>query len=141
MQQFVVPQFIDVENKIIGPISTRQFIIMLAAGGLIFISYKLFTFAPFIVAAILILAVGALFAFVKINGQQFHYFLLNLIQTLKRPRLRVWHKEVEAVSKEVKGAEMRILPEQKLVSSSHLAEVSLIANTGGVYREDSQSKK
>ena len=32
MQQFTVPQFIDVEPKIIGPITTRQFLIFLAAG-------------------------------------------------------------------------------------------------------------
>jgi hypothetical protein len=29
MQQFVVPQFIDVEDKIIGPISVRQFLTLM----------------------------------------------------------------------------------------------------------------
>ncbi|KKS92044.1 MAG: hypothetical protein UV69_C0039G0006, partial [Parcubacteria group bacterium GW2011_GWE2_43_12] len=32
MQQFVVPQFIDVEDKIIGPITVRQFIIIMVGG-------------------------------------------------------------------------------------------------------------
>ena len=45
MQQFTVPQFIDVEDKIIGPITTRQFVIMLAGFTLIGISYKLFDFS------------------------------------------------------------------------------------------------
>lgn len=136
MQQFIVPQFIDVENKIIGPISPRQFIIMLAAGGLIFVCYKLLTFAPFIVAAALILGIGALFAFVKINGQQFHYFMLNIIQTLKRPGLRTWKKEIDDKSREAVEAEMKILPTRKLVSSSHLSELSLIVDTGGTYQEN-----
>ena len=48
MQQFVIPQFIDVEDKIIGPITVRQFIIMLAGGGLVFISYKLSDFTLFL---------------------------------------------------------------------------------------------
>ena len=40
MQQFVVPQFIEVEDKILGPITVRQFLIMLIAGILIFIVYR-----------------------------------------------------------------------------------------------------
>ena len=35
MQMFTVPQFIDVEDKIIGPITTRQFIICLVGLGLL----------------------------------------------------------------------------------------------------------
>ena len=40
MDRYNVPQFIDVEAKIIGPITARQFIIMLVACGLTFIWYK-----------------------------------------------------------------------------------------------------
>ena len=50
MQQFTVPQFIDVEDKVIGPITVRQFIIMLAGFLAIAICYKLLDFAAFIVA-------------------------------------------------------------------------------------------
>ena len=49
MNQFVVPQFIDVEDKIIGPITTRQFIIMLAAILMDFVAFKLLTFIFFLV--------------------------------------------------------------------------------------------
>ena len=37
--QFQVPQFIDVENKIIGPLSLRQFLYLAGAG---LISFMLF---------------------------------------------------------------------------------------------------
>jgi len=81
MQQFVVPQFIDVENKIIGPITTRQFVIFLVGALFIGAAYKLFDFALFITVGILILGICGIFAFGRINGRPFHYFLLNLIQT------------------------------------------------------------
>jgi len=92
MQQFVVPQFIDVEDKVIGPITVRQFIIMLVGGGLIFIAYKLADFALFLLEFVLIAAVTFIIAFIKINGRPIHYFLLNIIQTSRRPRVRVWQK-------------------------------------------------
>jgi adenosylhomocysteinase len=48
MDQFTVPQFIDVEDKIFGPITTRQFLILLATGLILFIAFKLADIALFI---------------------------------------------------------------------------------------------
>jgi len=100
MQQFVVPQFIDVEDKIIGPITTRQFIILLTAILTDFVAFKLLTFIFFVIFVLIFTGFAIVVAFVKINGQAFHYFLLNLFQTLRRPGLRVWDKE--ATSAEIK---------------------------------------
>ena len=50
MEQFTVPQFIDVEDKVIGPITVRQFIILLFGGGFIFIAYRLSDFVLFLIA-------------------------------------------------------------------------------------------
>ena len=78
MQQFVVPQFIDVEDKIIGPITTRQFIMMLVGAILLAIAFKLFDTGLFVVFAILDIGIVATLSFVKINGMPFHFFLSNL---------------------------------------------------------------
>lgn len=140
MNRFSVPQFIEVEPKIFGPITVRQFIIMIVAFILIFIEYKLLDFWAALVFGVITFGVGGTIAFLKINGQSFHYFLLNLIQTLKRPRLRIWKKEysdeeirnfltkqpIEVIAEE--------LPKKRLITSSHLEELSLIVNTGGVYQ-------
>ena len=91
MQQFTVPQFIDVEAKIIGPLTVRQFLIVLAAALLGGISYRLFDFSLFITITVILLLLAATFAFVKINARPFHFFFLNVLQTL-RPRLRLWRK-------------------------------------------------
>lgn len=139
MQQFVIPQFIDVEDKIIGPITTRQFIILLGVTIILFIAYKLVTFFYFLVFGIPVFGLGVTLAFIKINGQPFHFFLLNLIQTLRRPKLRVWNKELTAdeLRQYLKKKEVKIVPPRPVkepLAATRLAELSLIVNTGGVYK-------
>ena len=93
MDQFTVPQFIDREPKILGPITVRQFIICLAGFGLGFLAYKFSDIELFIVEAAAIAGIFGAFAFVKINGRPFHYFILALVGSKKRPSVRVWKKD------------------------------------------------
>ncbi len=143
MQQFVVPQFIDVEDKVLGPITVRQFIIILVGGGLIFVAYKLADLTLFILEAVIIAFATFIIAFVKINGRPIHYFFLNVLQTLMRDRLRVWLKVYSR--QEIKEAEnapapklpMEILTRNK-VRASRLAEMALIVDTGGIYEGEKE---
>lgn len=139
--QFVVPQFIDVEDKIFGPITTRQFVILLSGGLLIFISFKLADTALFIVLLALIGGLSLVLAFVRINGQAFHYFLLNIIQTLRRPSLRIWDKRYTkeelkyymTVEEEERIERIRVVPK---ISYNRIRDLSLIVNTGGYYKPE-----
>ncbi len=139
MDQFVVPQFIDVEDKIFGPVTTRQFIILLIGGLFVFAAFKLADTALFILLALLIGGFSLVLAFVKINGQSFHYFILNIVQTLRLPSRRIWFKKYEpAELKELINA-MKI-PEveppapHKTSSSRRIRDLSLMVNTGGYYK-------
>lgn len=141
MQQFTVPQFIDVEDKIMGPISVRQFLLLLIGGGLAFIFYKIADFTLFVVIALIDFALTGTLAFFRVNGVPFHFFILNILQTMKRPGLRVWYHEV--LIAEIK-AELRrptqqrmadeVLFTKKLVGRAPLSQLSLIVDTGGVYK-------
>ena len=140
MQQFTVPQFIDVEDKIFGPITVRQFVIILTAFMLSAISYKLADFALFLTLTFLFFVVGGIIAFLKINGRPFHYFVLNFIQTLKKPKIRVWNNKLSKTDKELRDLpdnsikQVAKLQRKPLYAKSKLAEVSLIVDTGGVYQ-------
>lgn len=143
MQQFVVPQFIDVEDKVIGPITVRQFITLLIGGGLDFIAFKLADFSLFIFSFVIISVATFFIAFIKINGRPLHYFVLNVLQTSRKPRLRVWQKLFSNVElKEyTKKKEVALPPEIKTknrVRASRLAEMSLIVDTGGVYQGEKE---
>lgn len=139
MQQFTVPQFIDVEAKIIGPITVRQFIIMLAGVIVGAISYKFFDFALFVTVVVFVLIIIGLFGFTKINGRPFHFFVLNIIQTVKSSRLRVWRNAVSPIhvkyEKDEKTEKTEFSsPPPKRHTTSKLAELSLIVDTGGAYK-------
>lgn len=138
-QQFVVPQFIDVEDKIFGPITTRQFLILLGACLTIFSAWKLADFALFIIITVFVGGGAVLFAFVKVNGQTFHYFALNIIGTLRRPSLRVWNKvftkqELDYFRKRTYEQQAEEEHVRKQVKQQHIRDLALIVNTGGYYR-------
>lgn len=140
--QFTVPQFIDIESKIIGPVSVRQFVIMLLSGVLIYINYEIFgniNFWFFALSSVGIFAFFGTLAFLRINGRPFHYFMLNLFNAFKDPRLRVWSKQFskdDIVFKKEKIQPPKVIPKKKPLSLSRLTRLSLIVDTGGAYKED-----
>jgi len=146
MQQYTVPQFIDAEDKIVGPVSVRQFVIMLVAGGMIFLAYQITDFSLFILSAIIIGGIAAVLAFYKVNGQPFHMFLLHVTQTVKDPSLRVWRKEVTKsdISLAHEQAEANaIVPAAAAaprvpIGGTKLAELSLVVDTGGAFQGGSE---
>lgn len=141
MQQFVVPQFIDVEDKIFGPITTRQFVILLFAGGVIFMAFKFADLALFGIITFFVGGLALLFAFYKPNGQLFHYFLLNIIQTNRRPKLRIWNKdypneELEYLRKLNTDFTREVSTKKTAVHRAHIRNLALVVNTGGYYKGD-----
>ncbi len=148
MSQFVVPQFIDVEDKILGPITTRQFAIIMVTALLLFIIYRILIAVDpvngiwYAIAIDLPLLGAALtLAFVRINGQPFHYFLLNFFQTFRRPDVRVWNKELtDAEIIALAKVEVPPPPPPKIYkeapTTSRLSELALVVNTGGVYHPE-----
>ena len=141
--QFVVPQFIDIESKIIGPVTPKQFIILIVTAGLIFTCYKLADFTLFIIEAIFLLGLGIVLAFVKVNSQPIYYFFLSLVQIVKKPSLRIWKREeirvLEKKIREKKGEETKgVITPRRILSSSRLSQVALLVDTGGRYEEESE---
>ena len=144
MQQFVVPQFIDVEDKIFGPITTRQFLILMSTGLIIFLAYKYADFALFLTVTVIFGSLALLFSFVKVNGQNFHYFMLNILQTLRKPSLRIWNKgltndELDYLRLQ-ETAEVIIKVEQKIPGRTYIRDLSLLVNTGGFYHPEDMNQ-
>lgn len=140
-EKFVVPQFIDNEDKILGPITVRQFLICLGATLIIFLLYRLFPLVQFIFGSVFVAAIAGTFAFLKINGQPFHLFFVNFMQTSTRPKKRVWNKDLS--NDQLKAFITKPLEVQKIVmatksrpESSRLRDLALTVNTGGVYNPE-----
>lgn len=91
-----VPQRIDMEDRVIGPLTLTQFFYLLFGGLFLYLlnswtansPFRVFYFLLFPIVASLSIAL----AFVKIQERPFIYFLGSLVRYLQRPRRRVWLK-------------------------------------------------
>lgn len=95
--QFEVPQFIDIEDKIFGPLTWRQFLYL---GGGVGMGVVLFFTSPFFVFLLiglpLALLAGAL-AFYPVNNRPFSFFLEAVFNYLGSSKLYLWRKKNEVI--------------------------------------------
>lgn len=92
--EYQVPQFIEVEDKIIGPLTLKQFIYVAGGGGLCVV---FFSYLQIVVAILLSLPVAgfaAALAFYKVNGKPFIEMLEAGFNYYTGAKLFLW-KHVE----------------------------------------------
>ena len=97
--RFQVPQFIEVEDKIFGPLTFKQFIYVVGGAGICVI---LFIFLPKFLAIPISLPValfsGAL-AFYKVNGKPFINIVEAFLKYTLTNKLYIWKKEEKPIQK------------------------------------------
>jgi hypothetical protein len=92
--RFQVPQFIEVEDKIFGPLTLKQFIYLAGGGGMAFVIYALVNNILFsIIPIIIVLAISAVLAFYKINNRPFINVMESAFKYFFGGKLYVWKKE------------------------------------------------
>jgi hypothetical protein len=98
--QFQVPQFIEVEDKIFGSLTLKQFIYLAGGAGLSFGIYRVLgSFILAAIPAILIMGFSALLAFYKINNKPFIYTVEAAFKYYFASKLYIWKKENRAVER------------------------------------------
>lgn len=91
--QFQVPQFIEIEDKIVGPLTFKQFVYIAGGAGL---SYIVWRMLPMYIAAPLVagsIGLGVTLAFAQYNGQPFIQALEHGFFYLLRSKLYLWNNE------------------------------------------------
>lgn len=92
--QFPVPQFTDVEDKIIANLTFRQFGIILATGALIFVTYSLSKdFIVTGISAIFIGIPGLILAFAPFNGRPMYRNIPLFLKYLTSDKVMVFRKQ------------------------------------------------
>lgn len=119
--QFKVPQFIDIEDKIFGPFTFRQFAYIIGGGGIVYVLYRLL---PFWISIFLILPVIGLtisLVFVKINSKPFEYYLEAAFSYFISSKLYIWKQRLvkksdiqEEVINQTSVSNVPMLTENKL---------------------------
>lgn len=107
--RFEVPQFIDIEDKIFGPLTWRQFVYLGGGIGICFVTmFILPSVLPSFISWMIILFLGiplallaGALAFFPINNRPFSYFLEAIYKYISSVKLYLWNKKSDAVYKEV----------------------------------------
>lgn len=121
--RFQVPQFINIEDKIFGPLTVKQFVYVVGGTGLVYIIYH---FLPFYLA-IFIIAPVALFtialAFIPVNGKPFIFTLYAAIQYALGNRLYLWKQQQKKILPREKSATTNT-PQIPRLSKSKLKDLT-----------------
>ncbi len=90
--RFQVPQFIEVEDKIFGPLTLRQFIYLSGTAGIIIILWAILpTFLALLIGAP-IAALGGALSFIKVNDRPFVNILESAFSFAIKSNLYIWKK-------------------------------------------------
>lgn len=144
MQQYQVPQFITVEDKVIGPFTVKQFIFLVAGIAVIVLAKMFLVTILFIPITMIVGAFVAALAFLKINEQPFPSIVKNGIYFFFHPRLYVWRKEPQktAAKPETAAPQVAVNTIPKL-SQSKLSDLAWSLNikekTRSPGQEDTES--
>ena len=95
--RFTVPQFIEHEAKIVGPLTFKQFIFIGMASAIAFLLYFSVPFSIFLTASIILVGGAAALAFLKIGGRSLPIILANILKFTASPKIYLWKKKEEAV--------------------------------------------
>lgn len=103
-----MPQFIEMEPKVVGPFTFKQFVFVGIAGAVCFMLYFLIgktNFFLFLLISIVLMGGALALAFLKIGGRSLPTILGNSLKFLFSPKLYVWQKrefKIEVFKKEEK---------------------------------------
>jgi len=125
-----VPQNIDMEDKLFGPLTLVQFLYLLFGGMAIYLFNSWTQGSPFRIFFYPLALVVGLFAcalaFVKIQQRPFIFFLISLVKYLSRPRMMTWHKADRAKMVKIVEKEEEKQDYHKTIDPRRVSEVAQI---------------
>lgn len=141
--QYQVPQFIDVEDKIFGPFTFKQFIYMIGGIALSYLIYRLIPSIIFsAIPIIIVLAFSGALAFYRINNRPFINILESAFKYMIGARLYLWKKEDKKppAAAKIKPAKTNMLAGAVLSSRSAGGTAGAERYAGVMVPKVSQSK-
>ena len=102
--RFQIPQFIEIEDKIFGPLTIKQFVYLAGGAGISIMAYVLLPL--WIAFFVIIPAMGfaAALAFYKINNKPFVVVMEAAFKYLLNPKLYIWRQEQKEATPEARDS-------------------------------------
>ncbi len=132
--QYKVPQNIDKEDEIVGPLTLVQFSYLAIAGAIDFLVFKsLPSLALGLLIMVPVTVVALAMAFLKVQDQPLLHFIAASLQYYRSPKTRVWDKVSDRpIIQAEQAAEMPVAqPLRKTFDQAKVAEISQVLDTHG----------
>ena len=107
--QFKVTQFLEVEDKIFGPFTFKEFVYLAGGAGMCFVVYKLLGLIWGLVPILAIAGFAAMLTFYRPNNKPFINMLEAGFKYFLQSKLYIWKKR----QNKIKFAESRNLAEKE----------------------------
>ena len=123
-----VPQFIDTEDKIVGPLTAKQLGWLAAGGILLLIAWNTLDMSSFIVTAIFVGSLFGSLAFYRPYNQPLLKFFLSSVFFAFNPKVYIWKRNYDNM-KVVKKAVVKketLVSRRKNISEQKIKDISKI---------------
>ena len=110
---FNVPQYIEIEDKIAGPLTAKQLLWMFGMGAVMLILWGILETGAFIMASIPVALIFCALAFYRPHGQPLIKFILWGISFAFQPKTYIWRRDYTKKNKTEKKPEASVDSFQK----------------------------
>ena len=91
-----MPRFLDIEDKVIGPLGFKQFIYLIGGAGLAYVAYSYLGWTWGFIFIAFFMGLGVSLAFWKPNNRPAIIMFLAFIKHYTKSRMYVWQRPTKA---------------------------------------------
>lgn len=125
-----VPQFIDIEDKIVGPLTAKQLGWLALGGVILLVLWSVLSIGAFIAAAVFVAILFVGLAFYRPYNQTLLNFILSSVGFLFKPKMYIWKRLPDKeIRKEIVKEEAPVIIEKKNINEEKLQEISKLLDT------------
>jgi len=124
MARYQVPQFLEIEDKIFGPLTLKQFLFSMAGGAIMFITWSALGMFMGILVGGPFCALFLGLAFFKVNNRPLSRAIESAVKYLSTPKLYIWKKDKKTPEKIIKDIASAGQMEVPSLSGSKLKDLS-----------------
>jgi hypothetical protein len=134
----IVPQYIDVEDRIVGPLTWKHLGWFFGAAGILLIAFTIFDRMTFYIIAIPIIGIAVTLAFARPNGVSMSEFIGYGINFLFHPKVYTWEREIKKneIKKKNKDIQISTTSKEKMLSIEDITAISQTLDSRGKARNE-----
>lgn len=119
--RYQVPQFIDLEDKIVGPLTLKQFLLYFSTVLLLIPVYLYSDLSLFITIALPVMAAAAAFAHLRPGGKSLFAVVMNFFGFISQGQIWTWRRTAHPKPLLVRGIELEAPTLQQKMQSIETA--------------------